>query len=142
MRLSPGRVHGRILKLSFNLRASVEDLRCAAEVGRVFASDSGEMPNCWRVAHGIGFAFVWKSSGKADVCKTFPMPITSCRRRGLASGFEFFEEMGNVYGAYGAKGIWGNFPLTVRLRPLLTPPRCAERCARDSLRFRSTLAGI
>jgi len=45
----------------------------------------------------------------------------------------FFEELGNVHGAYGAKGI-GELPMTARLRRSST--RSKTRCTLHSIRYR------
>ncbi len=50
----------------------------------------------------------------------------------------FFEELGNVHGAYGAKGI-GELPMDGPA-PAIVNARCDGR-ARNSFRFRSTPSG-
>ncbi len=91
--------------------ASVEDFVALQEVGRVLHPVLAKGQIAGGVAQGIGFALyekvVWQNGRMQNGQMTnYIMPTSA----DLPSIRVFFEEMGNVHGAYGAKGI-GELPM-------------------------------
>jgi CO/xanthine dehydrogenase Mo-binding subunit len=91
--------------------ASVEDFVALQEVGRVLHPILAKGQIAGGVAQGIGFALyekvVWQNGRMQNGQMTnYIMPTSA----DLPPIRVFFEEMGNVHGAYGAKGI-GELPM-------------------------------
>jgi CO/xanthine dehydrogenase Mo-binding subunit len=91
--------------------ATVEDFVALQEVGRVLHPVLAKGQIAGGVAQGIGFALyekvVWQNGRMQNGQMTnYIMPTSS----DLPSIRVFFEEMGNIHGAYGAKGI-GELPM-------------------------------
>jgi CO/xanthine dehydrogenase Mo-binding subunit len=91
--------------------ATVEDFVAVQEVGRVLNPVLAQGQIVGGVAQGIGFALyekvVWQSGRMQNGQMTnYIMPTSA----DLPPIRVFFEEMGNVHGAYGAKGI-GELPM-------------------------------
>ena len=91
--------------------AKVEDFVALQEVGRVLHPVLAEGQIAGGVAQGIGFALyekvVWQNGRMQNGQMTnYIMPTSA----DLPQIRVFFEEMGNVHGAYGAKGI-GELPM-------------------------------
>jgi CO/xanthine dehydrogenase Mo-binding subunit len=91
--------------------ATVEDFVALQEVGRVLNPVLAEGQIAGGVAQGIGFALyekvVWKNGRMQNGQMTnYIMPTSA----DLPPIRVFFEEIGNVHGAYGAKGI-GELPM-------------------------------
>ena len=91
--------------------ASVEDFVALQEVGRVLHPVLAKGQIAGGVAQGIGFALyekvVWQNGRMQNGQMTnYIMPTSA----DLPPIRVFFEEMGNVHGAYGAKGI-GELPM-------------------------------
>jgi CO/xanthine dehydrogenase Mo-binding subunit len=91
--------------------ASVEDFVALQEVGRVLHPILARGQIAGGVAQGIGFALyekvVWQDGRMQNGQMTnYIMPTSA----DLPPIRVFFEEMGNIYGAYGAKGI-GELPM-------------------------------
>jgi CO/xanthine dehydrogenase Mo-binding subunit len=89
----------------------VEDFVALQEVGRVLNPVLAEGQIAGGVAQGIGFALyekvVWKNGRMQNGQMTnYIMPTSA----DLPPIRVFFEEIGNVHGAYGAKGI-GELPM-------------------------------
>jgi CO/xanthine dehydrogenase Mo-binding subunit len=92
-------------------RASVEDFVALQEIGRVLHPILAKGQIAGGVAQGIGFALyekvAWKNGRMQNGQMTnYIMPTSA----DLPPIRVFFEEMGNVHGAYGAKGI-GELPI-------------------------------
>ncbi len=91
--------------------ATVQDFVALQEVGRVLHPVLAKGQIAGGVAQGIGFALyekvVWQNGRMQNGQMTnYIMPTSA----DLPSIRVFFEEMGNVHGAYGAKGI-GELPM-------------------------------
>jgi CO/xanthine dehydrogenase Mo-binding subunit len=91
--------------------ATVEDFVALQEVGRVLNPVLAEGQIAGGVAQGIGFALyekvVWQNGRMQNGQMTnYIMPTSA----DLPPIRVFFEEIGNVHGAYGAKGI-GELPM-------------------------------
>jgi CO/xanthine dehydrogenase Mo-binding subunit len=91
--------------------ATVEDFVALQEVGRVLHPVLAKGQIAGGVAQGIGFALyekvVWQNGRMQNGQMTnYIMPTSA----DLPSIRVFFEEMGNIHGAYGAKGI-GELPM-------------------------------
>jgi CO/xanthine dehydrogenase Mo-binding subunit len=91
--------------------ATVEDFVALQEVGRVLHPIMAKGQIIGGVAQGIGYALyeqvVWQNGRMQNGQMTnYIMPTSA----DLPSIRVFFEEMGNVHGAYGAKGI-GELPM-------------------------------
>jgi CO/xanthine dehydrogenase Mo-binding subunit len=91
--------------------ATVEDFVALQEVGRVLHPVLAKGQIAGGVAQGIGFALyekvVWQNGRMQNGQMTnYIMPTSA----DLSSIRVFFEEMGNIHGAYGAKGI-GELPM-------------------------------
>jgi CO/xanthine dehydrogenase Mo-binding subunit len=91
--------------------ASVEDFVALQEVGRVLHPVLAKGQIVGGVAQGIGFALyekiVWQNGRMENGQMTnYIMPTSA----DLPEIRVFFEELGNVHGAYGAKGI-GELPM-------------------------------
>jgi len=91
--------------------ATVEDFVALQEVGRVLNPVLAQGQIVGGVAQGIGFALyekvVWQNGRMQNGQMTnYIMPTSA----DLPPIRVFFEEMGNVHGAYGAKGI-GELPM-------------------------------
>jgi CO/xanthine dehydrogenase Mo-binding subunit len=91
--------------------ATVEDFVALQEVGRVLHPILAEGQIVGGVAQGIGYALyekvIWQNGRMQNGQMTnYIMPTSA----DLPSIRVFFEEMGNVHGAYGAKGI-GELPM-------------------------------
>jgi CO/xanthine dehydrogenase Mo-binding subunit len=91
--------------------ATVEDFVALQEVGRVLHPVLAKGQIAGGVAQGIGYALyekvVWQNGRMQNGQMTnYIMPTSA----DLPSIRVFFEEMGNVHGAYGAKGI-GELPM-------------------------------
>jgi CO/xanthine dehydrogenase Mo-binding subunit len=91
--------------------ATVEDFVALQEVGRVLPPILAEGQIVGGVAQGIGYALyekvIWQNGRMQNGQMTnYIMPTSA----DLPSIRVFFEEMGNVHGAYGAKGI-GELPM-------------------------------
>jgi CO/xanthine dehydrogenase Mo-binding subunit len=91
--------------------ATVEDFVALQEVGRVLNPVLAEGQIAGGVAQGIGFALyekvVWQDGRMQNGQMTnYIMPTSA----DLPPIRVFFEEMGNIHGAYGAKGI-GELPM-------------------------------
>lgn len=91
--------------------ATVEDFVALQEVGRVLHPILAKGQIAGGVAQGIGFALyekvVWQNGRMQNGQMTnYIMPTSA----DLPSIRVFFEEMGNIHGAYGAKGI-GELPM-------------------------------
>ena len=91
--------------------ATVEDFVALQEVGRVLHPILAKGQIAGGVAQGIGFALyekvVWQNGRMQNGQMTnYIMPTSA----DLPPIRVFFEEMGNIHGAYGAKGI-GELPM-------------------------------
>ncbi len=91
--------------------ATVEDFVALQEVGRVLHPILAKGQIAGGVAQGIGFALyekvVWQNGRMQNGQMTnYTMPTSA----DLPSIRVFFEEIGNIHGAYGAKGI-GELPM-------------------------------
>ena len=117
---------------------SVDDFVALQEVGRVLHPLLARGQIIGGVAQGIGFSLyekvVWQNGRMQNGQMTnYIMPTSA----DLPPIRVFFEELGNVYGAYGAKGI-GELPDG---RSGSGNRQCGGRRARNSFRFRSSASG-
>ena len=117
---------------------SVNDFVALQEVGKVLHPLLARGQIIGGVAQGIGFSLyekvVWQNGRMQNGQMTnYIMPTSS----DLPPIRVFFEELGNVYGAYGAKGI-GELPMD---GPAPAIVNAVGRRSRSSFRFDSSAAG-